>query len=616
MRRCSASCYRRSVATWLVAAWPAVVRAHPGLPGPWCELAADLAEASGDPVAAAGYLVESATRALASGAYATAESTASRARLLAGDDAATAIDADEVLVQILALAGKVEPAAVVGRSLLDRLGDDDAAVGRRVDLLLVLARAALAGGDDAAAATHADKARSLVERGGVDDAVAARVEAVAAHVALAQGRLDDAEALARSAVERAAATAQPDVECEALEVIGRVANSGSETGFAAFERSAEIAERNGLPVWLLRARHELAVLEWALFGRVGQLRETRDLAARHGALVTVAVMDLSLADAALTAFDRDDSLDAAQRCVDGSRRYALATLPVAYLWLAGAHALAGRDSEMEAAAALALEPDPDDPRILGDLWGRVRATRSMLRDDRIQLQVDLDTMMEHVRVAPVGTSVFPNRILWALLHTSNDDDHGQSARTELAAATYLDGWLPFLVAREAVDIVAEGRKRSSVELTSRFSDATRQLHGFTALCGIVQYFQLIAAEAAIRDGWGDPVTWLRQSEAFFAAGGYELIARRCRRLLGQAGAPIPRRGRGESTVPPALRALGITSRELDVLKLVAEGLSNRQIAERLYLSPKTVERHIATLFDRTGVRSRHDLAAFAEPQNR
>jgi DNA-binding NarL/FixJ family response regulator len=64
-------------------------------------------------------------------------------------------------------------------------------------------------------------------------------------------------------------------------------------------------------------------------------------------------------------------------------------------------------------------------------------------------------------------------------------------------------------------------------------------------------------------------------------------------------------------VPPSLRALGVTSREVDVLKLVAAGLSNREIGARLYLSPKTVERHLANLFDRAGVRDRHALVGVA-----
>ncbi|MDN5929961.1 MAG: helix-turn-helix transcriptional regulator, partial [Pseudonocardia sp.] len=78
-----------------------------------------------------------------------------------------------------------------------------------------------------------------------------------------------------------------------------------------------------------------------------------------------------------------------------------------------------------------------------------------------------------------------------------------------------------------------------------------------------------------------------------------------------AGAPVPRRGRGTSTVPVTLRALGVTSREVDVLRLVVDGLSTREIGDRLYLSPRTVERHLGSLFDRTGVRDRAALRELA-----
>ena len=55
----------------------------------------------------------------------------------------------------------------------------------------------------------------------------------------------------------------------------------------------------------------------------------------------------------------------------------------------------------------------------------------------------------------------------------------------------------------------------------------------------------------------------------------------------------------------------MTSREVDVLKLVATGLSNREIGERLYLSTKTVERHVGSLLARTGAADRAALAALA-----
>ena len=70
---------------------------------------------------------------------------------------------------------------------------------------------------------------------------------------------------------------------------------------------------------------------------------------------------------------------------------------------------------------------------------------------------------------------------------------------------------------------------------------------------------------------------------------------------------MPRRGRGTSTLPVGLRALGVTSREVDVLALVADGLSNREVAARLHLSPRTVERHVGTLLDRTGAADRAAL---------
>jgi DNA-binding NarL/FixJ family response regulator len=48
-----------------------------------------------------------------------------------------------------------------------------------------------------------------------------------------------------------------------------------------------------------------------------------------------------------------------------------------------------------------------------------------------------------------------------------------------------------------------------------------------------------------------------------------------------------------------------------VLHLLAEGLANQEIAVRLYLSPRTVERHIANLTVKVGVERRAQLVAFA-----
>jgi len=588
-------------------AWPAVERAHPGLPGAVCELAAALAEAAGHPVAAAVRLLESARRALGAGALASAESTARRARDLAGEDEDVALDADEVLVRVLVAAGQPRDALDLGRGLVARMTEAGADPARRATLLVALARAGLAAGDDAGAARDAEAARA---EGGdpVDEALTARIDAVAAHVALEQVRLDDAAGLAHAAVRAARATDQPAVECEALEVLGRVARVREpERAESWFRAEAETARRAGLPGWHLRAQHELALQDWD----PAALRRTRDLAERYGALITVAVMDLSLADLALGAFDRDGARAAAEACVAASRRYGLATEPVAQLWLAGAHALADDEAAMHATIERALAPDPGDPRILGDLYGRVLTKHAFVRDDLDALRGHLDTMIEHVRAAPPSKSVFPGRVLWATLHAAEDDDLGAAARAEYAAAAAQIGMPMFLDYVDAVDAVGLGRTGDAAGATALMARARTALRREERAPGFRHCQQLLVAVAALRDGWGDPVGWLRESEAFFAAGGYGRTARRCRLLLAAAGSPVPRRGRGDSAVPPSLRALGVTSREVDVLKLVAAGLSNREIAARLYLSPKTVERHLASLFDRSGVRDRRALVGVA-----
>jgi DNA-binding NarL/FixJ family response regulator len=56
---------------------------------------------------------------------------------------------------------------------------------------------------------------------------------------------------------------------------------------------------------------------------------------------------------------------------------------------------------------------------------------------------------------------------------------------------------------------------------------------------------------------------------------------------------------------------GLTPREVDVLGLVAEGLTNAQIAERLFISPRTVHRHLNSVYHKLGVRSRTAATRFA-----
>ena len=53
-----------------------------------------------------------------------------------------------------------------------------------------------------------------------------------------------------------------------------------------------------------------------------------------------------------------------------------------------------------------------------------------------------------------------------------------------------------------------------------------------------------------------------------------------------------------------LKGLGITKRELEILELIAQGLSNREIAEKLFVSENTVKTHSSRLFDKLSARRR------------
>ncbi|MGN6699970.1 MAG: AAA family ATPase, partial [Thermomicrobiales bacterium] len=62
---------------------------------------------------------------------------------------------------------------------------------------------------------------------------------------------------------------------------------------------------------------------------------------------------------------------------------------------------------------------------------------------------------------------------------------------------------------------------------------------------------------------------------------------------------------------PTTRPAGLSAREVEVVRLVAEGLTNAQIAARLYLSPRTVDQHLRSIFNKLGVENRTAAARWA-----
>jgi ATP/maltotriose-dependent transcriptional regulator MalT len=115
-----------------------------------------------------------------------------------------------------------------------------------------------------------------------------------------------------------------------------------------------------------------------------------------------------------------------------------------------------------------------------------------------------------------------------------------------------------------------------------------------------------AAEA--RSLADDDEALLQALAAFDGLGAVPAAARLRKRLRERGVRAVPRGPR------PATRALphGLTPRQHEVLRLLATGATNAQIAERLVVSPKTVDHHVAAVLAKLGVASRQEAADAAD----
>jgi DNA-binding CsgD family transcriptional regulator len=588
-----------------VTALECVQRLHPDLPAPWCDLAARLAVAAGQRTDATRLLVVSGRVAARGGALAAATALLDEAvEQAAGDLNATAA-AEEALVEALALAGDAQRALDVGYRLLRTLEAIDAEAGRMAAARLALARAAVSAGRLAEADTILGRVH---ETGSARSRVAG--QALAALSALERGRAADADAYARAALTAAEPAGEPAAACQALEVLGRLARSRdlAEAG-RWFDRAQAVAERHGLRLWRARALHEVATVEFTETLRVVGLHRARDAAVEAGAAGLVASIDLHLSAIHGVRFEPAPALAAGHRSVDASVRLGLhGQAAFGWVCVAQAHALTGDRTGCEQAAAHAREL-ASGAELEAYLWGQCLALLALVGEDRPRALADLARSMAHVRSGePV--SVAPYRGLWPLLVTL-DGDPGEAAAARAEAST------PDVLAGTAcrgllayAEAIAAGRDDPAGAVAA-FQRGDAEFGRLDPPQGYHQLGRRLVAEAALADGWGEPAMWLSEADDYFTDRGLDRLAAASRALLRRAGVRQRRRGRGDTPVPAALARYGITSREADVLRLIAAGLANADIAARLYLAPRTVKTHVEHLLAKTGLTSRVQLATLA-----
>jgi len=585
----------------------ALEQAHPNLPDEWCEVAAGLAVQAGDVAGAVGLLLESARRALRHGAVRSAAQTADRARELAGGDAQLRLAVDEAAGEAAAFAGDLDTATALLGEVLAALARTASNVGRRARLHLALARAAVAAGRWTVAEHHVDAGTALAGAQG-DRGALAEALALGSQVALAQDRLADAERLAREAVAHGEAGGAPGAVCEAHEVLGRCARLHDlEIAEEHFQAARRTAEAHGLRLWRARALHELGTIDLFTTLRTDRLEEARQAAVDAGAVSTVALADLHLTSVALAHWRAADAFEAINRCLALARPLRLDTCGMALIHLACAHAAVGDEPAMEAAVAEALDVAGDSLDVVAGVPGRARSMLALRRGDFVAARRYLEEAVDLLRRAP---RFFPFLGVWALLATVQDERSGQQARAHAAAApgASYDVITWHLALGEAVDLGRAGRR---VEAEKLWAERMVNPPPVTRLGPWLAIAQLVVAGPAARDGWGDPERWLRAAHADFQERDMTELASACRAALRDIGAPAPRPTRAAADVPAALREHGVTPREAEVLELVRQGMTNREIGARLHLSPRTVDRHVASLLAKTGAADRRALSRMA-----
>jgi DNA-binding CsgD family transcriptional regulator/tetratricopeptide (TPR) repeat protein len=544
--------------------------------------AAELLAEGGDRDRAASLFLELARRDRAAGALRRAEQLLDQAARTGAGPAAVAIER----VAVLTAVGRIGDALDAGVEALPSATGD-----LHAELCLRLARTAVA-------ARRWRDAEAYVERAGRPDDP--RSLLLAADAAFGAGDVERAGPLATSAVTRAERSGPPAVLCEALDVAGRVARLRSPPAArAAFSRAVQVAEEHRLVPQLVTALLGLGTVELMESETTEALPRARELAAAAGLLGQASAADVILFDT-IVVQQGPRAVEAPARALldRGARLHMPEVQAASAFGVALARAASGDPAGTEAALARlplsAAWPDAE-PLVAG-----VRALPLLLAHDLAGANATLDAgltrLVGHRVAAPLHQFG-----LWALLRTAVDD-RGAAARDVLRE-------LPAVLrpanrgALRYADAIAAGRAGRPDQAAELFALGEADLAGVPWLHRLLR---LLTLEAAVADGWGDPVPLLRRDLAEHERCGDHQLARTCRDLLKRAGAPT-RRGRGTSAVPGALRAAGVTSREMDVLTLVSAGLTNAEVAARLYLSPRTVETHVTSLLAKLGAADRGQL---------
>ena len=508
-------------------------------------LAVDLAARAGDNTRAARLALRRAMDAFELWAMGTAERGLAEAREFAGTDPELLIEIDICALRVASIVGRLPVVMQIGQALLTRL---DKPGGRHDDKLL---ETHLRLGQTLLDEERWQEAQPHMEMSAslihlADACQVSRFELWMGWLGFLQGDVERARAgAARSAELSRPDPYQADIVCCALMYEGRAWLPDVETARARWLQSLAYADEYGVRLWRARMLLELASLE---------------------------VQELQMSP---------EEIDAQLREADELARECGGVQTQARIALMQSRFQLIRGDVDKAAESLGL----------AEHYGITGAASR-------RVQADLVAAIAVLRGEGPAETTATADILAALVGDDANAARAAAARVDPSAGRGALSLFFDLVRREDTAFGAV------VQAHSLLPDVPAAVHALAAASLVGAFFTRLYAT-----GKPEERDALHAAVATFDRLGLARPADGCRAMLRAAGVPLPRRPTAQDGVPDGLRTAGVTAREFDVLRLIAQGRTNKDVAEALYLSPRTVEKHVERLLLKTGAPNRTALAA-------
>ncbi|GAA5211454.1 AAA family ATPase [Microbacterium kyungheense] len=286
-------------------------------------------------------------------------------------------------------------------------------------------------------------------------------------------------------------------------------------------------------------------------------------------------------------------------------------IPVCHQWQTGMrsrlHLLRGRWAASAEDAASVLDSGWAPlaavwPHIVSALLELRRGEDAAAADGHLEAAAELAARLDESLVTLAVLSVHAERA-WL---TGDADPALEAAPAALAAAAVLPG-TQWAIGDLRVWLARLGRP------TAEASDALPEPYRL----------ELSGSHAEAAQSWRDlgapfdaAIAAVHATDAATAAAGIASLdaldvpatAARARRMLTERGIrSLPARPRSATLANPS----GLTNRQLDVARLVARGLTNAELAQQLYISPKTADHHVSAVLSKLGLASRRDIVRAA-----